>query len=449
MTGAVQAETLAHLQRLIQFATVNPPGDELALCRHLVATLEHEEIETRLYEPAPGRGLVTARLRGSGALRPVLLLAHTDVVGVTPERWTVPPFGGEVRDGYVYGRGAIDDKGMLAVNLMTVLLLQRRLRDGGARLTRDVVFVATPDEEAGSEWGLQWLLAHHPEELHAEFALNEGGRVRVVDGRPLYAAIQVAEKVPHLVTITARGPTGHAAVPLAGNAITRLGRALAAIGAHQEPLVIGETTRRFFGGLAAVWPHGSQAGAMAEVASDDPAHAERAAALLAQLPAFGAVLRAGISPVLVNGGVRENVIPDHASATLAVRTLPGQALHEVVARMRAAVDDAKVDVAVAHEADDAPSSDADGPLFAALADVMRAEQPGLAVVPYVSTGATDNARLRRAGIPAYGLLPFPLDAEDESRMHGHDERIPVDALHWGVRVVYGTVARVALDAQGD
>src|SRR3712207_1267422 len=181
-------------------------------------------------------------------------MAHMDVVGVEAAQWSVEPFGGVVRDGYLYGRGAIDDKGMVAANLVAMLLLKRHVVDAGGTLSRDVVFVANADEEASGRLGMAWLLEHHPELARAEFALNEGGRTRVVGGRALYLAVQNTEKVPHVVTVTARGPGGHASVPLPGNAIGRLGRALDRIAAHREPVQLNATTRRFFAELARVWP---------------------------------------------------------------------------------------------------------------------------------------------------------------------------------------------------
>ncbi len=438
------AEAVAHLQAMLRINTVNPPGNELAVARYLDGVLRAAGVETTLLEPAPGRAALVARLRGDGSLPPVLLLAHMDTVDVVPARWTIDPFGGALQDGYVYGRGAIDDKGMLAANLQAFLLLKRRVLDAGGRLARDVIFAATSDEETGGPWGLGWVLDHHPDLLRAEFCLNEGGRVRVVNGQPLYAAVQCAEKVTNVVRFAVRGTAGHAAVPLPDNAAVRLSRAVARAGRHREPVRLTPTTRRFFAGLSTVWSEPIAAGAMADVASGDRTRVRRGARVLSATPAFSAVLRAGVSAVALSaGGGATNVIPAEATATFNVRTLPGQPLDEVIARLRRAVADPGVEITVVSRGEDAPPSDAASPLFAALAAAVQEASPGLAVVPYLSTGATDNARLRRAGIPAFGILPFPLDAGDEGRMHGDDERVPVAALAWGVRVVYGTLERVA------
>jgi acetylornithine deacetylase/succinyl-diaminopimelate desuccinylase-like protein len=440
---AAHIETLAHLQAMLRMNTVNPPGEEMQVARHLQATLEAEGIECSLFEPTPGRGALVARLRGDGSRRPVLLMAHMDTVGVEAEHWSVDPFGGVIRDGYVYGRGAIDDKGMLAVNLETMLLLKRHVIDAGGTLSRDVIFVANSDEEASGEWGMGWLLRHQPDLVRAEFALNEGGRIRVVNGRPLYVALQNTEKVPHVVTVTAHGPGGHASIPLAGNAVLRLGRALARISAYREPVQMNPTTREFFAELGRVWPHREERLAMGDVASGDTRRVQRGARVLERIPVFDAVLRNGVSATIVDGGMRSNVIPTEATATLNVRTLPGHSIDGVVRRLERCIADPLVSVAVTERGEDAPASDFGSALFVALRQSAQALDPALAVVPYMSTGATDSARLRAVGIQAIGVLPFPMNQDDEDRMHGNDERVPVASLEFGLRLVYGAIWRVA------
>jgi acetylornithine deacetylase/succinyl-diaminopimelate desuccinylase-like protein len=288
-----------------------------------------------------------------------------------------------------------------------------------------------------------WLVANHPELVDGEIALNEGGRTRVVRGVPLYAAVQTTEKVPHVVRMTAHGPGGHASVPLAGNALARLGRALAAVGAHREPVQLTPTTRRFFTELSRVWPDRAERQAMADVASRDAARVKRGARVLERTPVFDALLRNGVSATIVGGGIRSNVIPTEAAATLDVRTLPGQSVDTVVGRLARAVADPLVTFEVVERGEDAPPSDFESPMFDAIAASVRELTPSMAVVPYLSTGATDSARLRRLGMQAFGVLPFPMTQEDEDRMHGNDERVPLDALHWGTRMIYGAVYRVA------
>ena len=440
---AAHVEAQGHLRKMLRFDTTNPPGNELPLARYLESVLVTEGIETEMFEPHPGRGAVVARIRGTGAKSAVLLLAHMDVVGVEPEKWTVDPFGGEIVDGYIYGRGAIDDKGMLATNLMTMLLLARELKRSGRTLERDVVFVATSDEEAGGDWGIDWLLKNHPELLRAEMALNEGGRIRMSDGKALYAAVQTAEKISHVVTITARGPAGHASVPLAENAVARLGRALAKIDAFEAPVRLLPSTRLFFAGLSRIWKKREEANAMADVSSGVARRVARGAKMLARTPVFNAVLRAGISPTMASAGVRHNVIPAEAQATLNVRTLPGESLTRLLAALRRAVGDPLVEIVAVDRGVNAPASSHRSPMFKAIAETVEELRPGLVTVPYLSTGATDSARLRAAGVQAFGLLPFPLEPGDEARMHGHDERVAVSAFDFGTRLVFGAIYRVA------
>lgn len=385
-----EAEAVRHLQRLIQCRTVNPPGNEGPAADYLASVLREAGIDVTRIESAPGRPFVFGRIPGNGAKAPVLLVAHTDVVGVDETAWSANPFAGEIRDGYVYGRGAIDDKGMLAVNLTAMLLIQRERRAGAAAWDRDVVFVATPDEETGGSLGMGWLVEHHPELLRAEYAINEGGRVRLgADGRKTLL-LQVAEKISHVVTMTAHGPAGHAGVPRPENAILRLGRALASISAYAA----------------------------------DPIN--------------------GVSPTILRGGSKFNVIPSDVSVDMNIRLRPGEeSIDTVVARLSAMIGDPDVTLVISDRGREAPASPEDSDMYRAIAEACRALDPQVTVTPYVSNGVTDSARLREIGVKAYGVLPFPLTAEDEGRMHGHDERVPLDAMRFGVQLVYDATRRVA------
>ena len=441
--AAANKETLAHLQTMIRLNTVNPPGNEMPVAKFLESTMKAAGIETHLFEPAPGRAALVARLKGNGSKQPVLIMGHMDVVGVERGKWSVDPFAAEIKDGYLYGRGAIDDKGMLAANLETMLLLKRNVLDKGGVLSRDVIFVANSDEEQGGDYGMGWLIEHHPELIKAEFALNEGGRTRIVGGKLLYVAVQNTEKVSHVVAVTAHGPGGHASIPLEGNVISRLGRALAKLSVHREPLYLTPTTREFFSQLSKVWQNGEEKGAMADVASADTRRQQRGSRVLARIPVFDAVMRTGISATMLEGGIRTNVIPTDATAKLNVRTLPGQSIDTVVARLKKVIGDPLVDVTIADRGADSPASDFHSPMFNAIRESAQALDPSLAVVPYLSTGATDSARLRNWGMQAFGLLPFPMNQNDEDRMHGNDERVPLASLEFGTKMIYGAISRAA------
>ena len=232
-------------------------------------------------------------------------------------------------------------------------------------------------------------------------------------------------------------------MPLEGNAVLRLGRALSRLGTHREPLQLTATTREFFEQLSAVWPDRRLASAMRDIVSGNARRVRRGSGVLSRVPVLDALLRAGVSATVLSGGGKSNVIPTHASATLNIRTLPGQSLDAVVARLRRAIDDPLVEVEVIACGEDAPVSDVGTPLFLALRESVRALDPALVVLPYLSTGATDSAPLRRLGVPAYGVLPFPMNQNDEERMHGNDERLALTSLDFGIRMVYGAIARVA------
>jgi acetylornithine deacetylase/succinyl-diaminopimelate desuccinylase-like protein len=332
---------------------------------------------------------------------------------------------------------------MLAANLMTMLLLKRMLARTGGTLARDVVFLATSDEEAGGEWGMGWLVENHPDMLDVEYAINEGGRTRIIGDGRAYLAVQSAEKISHVVTLTAHGSAGHAAIPLRDNAIFRLGSALEQLSRYAEPVVLGDITRQFFARLAEIWPDATEKKAMLDLVNAKGGNSQAGAEVLSAIPVFNAVLRNGISPTFLEGGRQFNVIPDSAAAVLNVRTLPGQSIDTVVERMRTAVNVPGVTMEITHRGEEAPASDPGSEMFHAIAESAHELDPKIAVVPYLSTGVTDSARLRRLGVKAYGILPFPMVQADEERMHGNDERVPLASLHFGTRLIYGAIERIA------
>ena len=268
-----------------------------------------------------------ARLRGNGTKRPVLLMGHTDVVGVERDKWSVDPFGGVVKDGYLYGRGALDNKDNVAVYLEVFLLLHRL----GVPLDRDVIFLAQAGEEGASSLGIGFMVAQHWDKIDCEFALDEGGGIRLRDGRVHYVGVSTTEKVPRGIRLIARGTSGHGSVPLADNAITHLAAAVAKVGSFQMPMRLNETTRVFFERLAAISPRGRE-GPVPHL--EDPA---RSAAVQEKIratnPRYDSMLRTSISPTIIQGGFRSNVIPAQAEARLDVRALPDEDIDAMVATL--------------------------------------------------------------------------------------------------------------------
>jgi acetylornithine deacetylase/succinyl-diaminopimelate desuccinylase-like protein len=439
---ALSREAAEWLAGLIRIDTTNPPGNETAAARYLGKILEREGISAEVYESAPGRGIVIARLRSTAIADPartLLLLGHTDVVGVEREKWTVNPFAGVVKDGYLWGRGALDMKGMVIANLAVMVALKRT----GARLDRDVVFLAEGDEEAGGEHGINFAIREHWTKIAAGFAINEGGRVAVVHGQVQYVGVQAAEKVPVNVEVVATGPSGHASVPRGDNPVGHLATAIAKIFAYETPAKPNTITRRFFEGLAKVedpeiakWMR----------ALETPERMPQAARRLSEAnPVWGSMLRNSIAPTIVQGGIRSNVVPSSARATLNIRLLPGESAHALVEELKKVVNDPQITFEVGNPArQHAPPSSLESELYRAIERAGARMFPDTPVVPLMSTWATDSAQLRVRNVQAYGLSPFPLTAEEEARMHADDERIPLAAFRQGLEFLYGVVAEFVL-----
>ncbi|MCZ6603177.1 MAG: M20/M25/M40 family metallo-hydrolase, partial [Planctomycetota bacterium] len=398
-------------------------------------------IEAEAIQPAEGRGNLIARIRGDGSKRPFLIVAHVDVVGIEEGKWTVDPFEAVEKDGFIWGRGAVDDKGMAACAIEVLRLLAR----DKVKLKRDVILALTCDEESGGQYGVKWLIENRREQIDAEFGLNEGGKIIQRDGRPLYLGVQNAEKRPHNLRLVARGISGHGSVPRPDNPILALARALNRIGMNPAPVMLNETTRRFFSGMAEVEdePYGSFLKALSSGA--DPALAAHAAAAISERDyTFASMMRNSISPTILKGGIRTNVIPSEVEVNLNCRLLPGEKVEDFARWLTGVIQEPAVEVVYEiPEEPEAPSSPIDSELFRAIEAVAEEMAPGAPVVPYMSTGGTDSARLRRAGIPTYGLVPMPLTLDDLSRMHGNDERLQTDSVRFGIEFLYHLVLKVA------
>jgi acetylornithine deacetylase/succinyl-diaminopimelate desuccinylase-like protein len=441
---SAQRDTLALLKELVALDTQNPPGNEVIVARHLDRFLRGVPgIETRILDPGDSRANFLARLRATKPTRrAVLVMGHMDVVGADPAKWTSPPFQPTERDGYLYGRGTIDDKGALAATAVAMRLLAAR-RD---TLDRDIIVLGTAAEESGGDEGIATVLAKHFELIKdVEFALNEGGRVRMRNGKVFSINIQVTEKISYPVVATSRGTSGHGSVPLPDNPIAALSRALARVHDARQPARVNEVTRAYFGGLAKVEQDPTMRKAMQAIAAArSQAEIDRAATVLSRDPVHNAVLRDAVSLTLVNGGIRGNIIPSEATATLNARILPDGDIRAYVGELNRIGAEKQVTFAIQREPQKAPPvSSTKTPLYESMETVGAAMAPEAAVVPMLSSGATDGAALRAAGIPTYGILPLPLELEDELRMHGDNERVPVSSLGWATEYLYRVLSTVA------
>jgi acetylornithine deacetylase/succinyl-diaminopimelate desuccinylase-like protein len=443
--AAAGRATLTHLQNLIRLNTQNPPGNEALTAAYFDSVFRAVPgVETHVLTVAPGRSNFVARLRAARPTRkPVLILGHMDVVGADTAKWDTDPFVPTLRDGYLYGRGAIDDKGMLAAALVAMQELSR-VR---GRMTRDVIFLATAAEEGGPSIGIDSVVANHRALLgDAEFALNEGGRIRIRGGRVSTVNIQTTEKVYYNVAAIATGTGGHGSVPLPGNALAALARAVNRVHEWKPPVRLIETTRLYFTRLAPTESDPEMRRAMEALTAPGASQSaiDAAAAVLSREPLHNAVLRTGASLTMLNGGFRSNVIPSEGKATFNVRVVPGEDIRQVVAEMNRVAAEPSVRFELDGEPVPAPApSPVATDLYRAMEASARVMAPGAVVLPFMSTGATDGAVLRAAGIPTYGILPMPLPSEDELRMHGDNERVPVAALGWATEYLYRVLSGVA------
>ena len=327
---------MEHFQAVLRFDTSDPPGNERPAAEYLKQVLEREGIATKVFELEPNRLNVVARLKGNGTKRPLLIMGHTDVVNVDPAKWTFPPFSATRNGGYVYGRGTVDDKDNVAAALMTMLLLKR----SGVPLARDVIFLAEAGEEGTTRVGIQFMVQQHFPEIDAEYCLAEGGSVLRRGGQARYASVQTAEKIPRAIQLTATGVAGHGSVPLETNSVLKLAQAVAAVATWKPPIQLNDTTRTYFTRLAAISPPADAARYRAVIGTDPKAAQDAVDYFARNEPALASTVRSSISPTIIQGGYRVNVIPSEAKATLDVRLMSGQDPDVFLSEVRKVVNDA-------------------------------------------------------------------------------------------------------------
>ena len=441
LTQEVADPTAALLVELIRANTSNPPGNTGSVAKLLAPKFKALGFQVDIVQtPDTGKAHFVARLRGNGSKRPVLIAAHADVVGVEREKWTVDPFAGVVKDGYVFGRGAIDFKGGMAVFARAAMMLAERK----IPLDRDVIFLAEADEESGT-YSTNWLASQAWNKIDCEFALNEGGWImKGADGHVRYVSISTADKGVVPIVLTARGTSTHASMPRPDNAIFALGRALARISAYETPLTLTPSTRRFFETLAKT-SQPPMSGYFADLLGTDSVRVTRADREISKDPLLHALMRNTFAPVLLNAGFRSNVIPGSAEATINARTIPGTKPDDVVRELERVIGDSTVEVRASNTvpwAQGLAPSPETTDLYRALEKAAR-QQFSAEVTPYLFQAGTDAPTWRSRGIPVYGIYPYPIDAEDLTRMHGNDERVSIESLRQGTEMIYRTLVEVA------
>ena len=421
-------ETTEVLADVIRIDTQNPPGGETAAANALARKLEAEGIRAEVFESSPGRGSLHARLPGSGSggAPPVILLAHLDVVPADPRGWRFPPFSGALEHGYVYGRGALDAKGVAVVELMALVALKR----SGQPIDRDVILLATADEETGGKAGAGWIVQHRPELLgNAEYLLTEGDHIHLAHGGRKVVQVAVAEKTPCWVKLIARGEGGHGSTPPAQTAVTRLIRALDKLRRYRTGVRLVRPVEEYFAALAPLErePLRSKLAHLSE-ALEDPAFL----AEFTRNPRQNALIRNTMTPTVLEGSPKTNVIPEDASAQLDCRLLPGERPAEFLALLREVIADETIRVETLLSFP-ASSSDSTSGLMAAIRKLAATDLGGAPVIPSVIPGFTDSHYFRDHGVASYGFVPFVLSEDDEKTVHGINERVSVENLRDGVR----------------
>ncbi len=438
-------EVITYLRNLLRIDTRNPPGNEIRAAEYLRGVLQQEGIACEITGPSPDRGTIVGRLKGDGSAPPLLLMSHTDVVAVEPEKWTHDPFAAEIADGFIYGRGALDMKHMVTMELMTMLLLKR----AGMPLKRDVIFMAAADEEVGGHQGAGWVAHNRPELIQAEYALNEGGGGGFEINGCRYYSIQTAEKGAARFRLRAKGKPGHGSRPHDENAILKLAEVLSRLRNHQPPVHFTAPLRGYVTGIASTQPPDIVQLFLAVLAHEATADAAIDALPMEDLlkQKLRAMTRNTITPTMLRAGSQINVIPSEAEASLDGRILPGWTPEMYLRELRAIfgedVDIDFIDPSEPLEVD--PAS----PLFEVIKDVVREHDPEATVVPTLLTGGTDAKHVAELGTKVYGFAPemYISGLNDWSRVHGHDERIATRSIQWGTRVLYDVVARFASSVQ--
>jgi acetylornithine deacetylase/succinyl-diaminopimelate desuccinylase-like protein len=429
-------EAIHHLQEYIRINTVNPPGNEIEGAKFFKKIFDADSVPCQLFESSPGRGNCLATLKGSGQKKPILLLNHMDVVPVERHRWEVDPFKGTIKDGYLYGRGALDDKSMGIVEMMVLLILKREK----IPLKRDLLCFAAADEEVGGRWGVQWAMENLPPLRESEYALNEGGYIMLNNsGAPDRYEISNGQKVIFQLQLKAQGTSGHGSMPHSNNPNVKLVQALDRLMKWETPFNLLPMVKEYFLRMAPKKPPDErrffediEKGLM------DPLFSKR----LLSNPTFNAMVRNTISLTILQGGTQTNVIPSESTATLDCRLIPGSSKENFLKEIKKRLGD-DIEVGVKSESLSLPPSPFDTDLFRAIQKFANENDPDCPVVPHLLPGATDSRLLREKGIIAYDFCPFRLTEKELMIVHGNNERIAIENLRFGMRMMLEILKEVA------
>ena len=436
---AVGEEATGYLIDLVRIDSSNPPGNETQVVKYLQNVLAGEGIKSETFALDPDRANLVVRYRGNGSKRPILIMGHTDVVGVQAENWSEAPFGGARKDGYVWGRGTLDDKDNVTAGLIVMLLLNRL----DVEMDRDVIFLAESGEEGTPEVGITFMVENHWDQIAAEYAIAEGGNTEIRDGHVHSVSIETTEKVPRRATLVATGTAGHGSVPRVDNALTMLAEAVAKLGRWDTPVRLNETTRAYFQRMAET-SEGEAAFRYANV--ENPEYQQEISDWFrVNDPYLYSNLRTTVVPTILDAGFRRNVIPSNAEAMLDIRMLPDEDVDAFYEQMAAIIDNPAIEIVPerVYRPVAAPSK-IDNQMFQAIEEVASRLYPQSTTVPFMSTAATDMAQLRAKGVDAYGIGPARTREEMNSRFgaHSDDERIAEESLQEMTRFLWELVLQI-------
>jgi acetylornithine deacetylase/succinyl-diaminopimelate desuccinylase-like protein len=436
----VGEEAINHLINLVQIDSSNPPGNETEVANYLEAALDAEGIDSEMFALDPARANLVTRIRGNGSKKPILIMGHTDVVGVQAERWTEPPFSGLRKDGWIYGRGTLDDKDNVTAGLMLMIRLKRY----GVELDRDIIFLAESGEEGTPEVGINFMVEHHWDKIEAEFCLAEGGSNILEDSGVTVVGIQSTEKKPRRATLVATGTAGHGSRPRPDNAITAIARAVAKAGEWSTEVRLNQTTRSYFERLAEM-SGPEEAWRYRNIENPEETEAIQQYFLENDLYLYS-ILRTSVVPTIIDGGFRRNVIPSQAEAVLDIRMLPDEDVDAFYDQLRVLIDDPQIEVVPEPiYRPEAPPSPIDNEMFQTLERVANRMYPEATVLPQMSTGATDMAQVRAMGVPSYGIGATRTVAEINSGngAHSDNERVSEESVRQLVEFVWHTIIEIA------
>lgn len=424
-------------QQLIEINTTDSVGDCTAAANAMAERLKaagFPEEDVKVLGPHPRKGNLVARLRGTGARKPILLLAHLDVVEAKREDWSFDPFKFLEKDGYYYGRGTSDDKAMAAIFVANLIRFKQEGQEG-FKPDRDIIVALTADEEGGDYNGVEWLLKNHPRLIEAEFGINEGGGGAIRNGKRLFNAVQASEKIYQSFLLEVKNKGGHSSRPVKDNAIYHLAAALHRLAGFDFPVNLNEVTRVYFERVSKL-ESGETAAAMRGVIQNPPD--ARSIAYLGNVPAYNATMRTTCVATMLEAGHAENALPQTARATVNCRILPTETAEAARATLVKVINDSRVTITPIRQPKPSPPSPLTAEVMKPIETITQQMWPGAPVVPVMSTGATDSLYLRNAGIPIYGTSGIFSDIDD-SRAHGKDERIGVKEFYDGQEYLYRLV----------